>query len=265
MGDLIIIVIIIAVIAFFMRVFWSFMVRRTKINLGITQILNDGSHAESMEKDIEASSNLPFNGSVKASFFASYLTLRESGLCVDYYTLVNAYLFKWETEGILSTKMNGDLIVFPTFSEKSKPTGEIELELYEILNDKAIEDGGGLDYGDLAHWGKKILALGEQELLETGDVAFDQKDRIRFTKQGYQKSLSHSSFEKYFESLTLSTFSKMDYQRQLQELSFALLLDLTEEIEALIGENADVLELLQMANRVWRIFREDRELFLSRN
>ena len=257
MGEFIIIVIIIAVVIFLMRVFRSFMIRRTKISLGVTQVLNDGSHAESLDSDIEASSKLPFDGSVKASFFASYLTLRESGLSGNYFALASAYLFKWETEGILQTEMTSDLIVYPTFSDDSKPTEEIELELYEILKANDIEDGGVLDYDKLAQWGKKIIALGEQELLETGDAAFDQKDRIRFTKEGYQKSLSHFSFEKYFENLTLTMFSKMDHQRQLQELSFALLLDFTEEIEALVKEDSDALELLQIANRVWRIFKEE--------
>ena len=262
MGEFILIVIIIAVVIFLMRVFRSYMIRRTKIDLGVTQVLNDGAHVESMDSDIEASSDLPFDGSVKASFFASYLTLRESsaGFIGNYYALVNAYLFKWETEGILETEMTSDLVVYPTFSDEIKPTGEIEEELYEILHSTGIEDGGSLNCGELHDWVKKILALGEQELLETGDVEFDQKDRIRFTRQGYDKSLSHPSFEKYFETLTPATFSEMDHQRQTQELSFALLLDFTEEIEALVEEYLDAPRLLQIANRVWRIYAEDRDM-----
>jgi len=232
------------------------MTRRTKINLGVTQILNDGAFVESMDSDIIASSELPFNGSIIASFFASYLTLRESGFGGNYHGLVSAYLFKWETEGILQTEMT-DCGLQLTFDSKNKPTEEIELELYEILKLNGIEDRGEFDHSILEDWLKKTLALGEAELLETEAVAFDQKGRIRFTKQGYYKSLSHRSFEKYFENLTFATFNEMDNQRQLQELSFALLFDFIEEIEEIIGDNSNVPEILQIANRVWRVFAEE--------
>ena len=256
MSELIIIVIIIAIIALLMRVFKSFMTRRTKINLGVIQVLNDGAFVESMDNDIIASSDLPFSGSIKASYFANYLTLRESGYGGNYYGLVSAYLFKWETEGILKTEMT-DSVVYLTFDDENKPTEEIELELYEILKSNGIEDGANIDYALLEDWSKKILALGEEELLETEDVAFDQKGRIRFTKQGYYRSLSHRSFEKYFENLTPATFNEMDDQHQLQELGFALLLDFTEEIESIIDPDSEAPELLQIANRVWRVFEEE--------
>jgi len=206
-----------------------------------------------MNNDIKANSELPFNGSIMASFFASYLTLRESGFNGNYYGLVSAYLLKWEVEGILQTEMTSDLIVYPTFDHKRKPTHAVELELYEILKSNNIEDGGHIDDDALQDWSKKILALGEQELLETGDVAFDQKGRIRFTRQGYDHSLSHPSFEKYFENLSLPTFCNLDPQRQQQELSFALLFGLIEEIEEYINSNQNVPKVLQMANRVWRV------------
>jgi len=258
MFELIVIVILIAVVILLMRVFRSFMIRRSKINLGVIQILNDGALVETLNKDIMASSDLPFNGSVKASFFASYLTLRESGFSANHYGLVSAYLFKWETEGILQTEMTKDSLVYLTFIDEQKPTAEIELELYEILKSNGIEDGGYIERTVLHDWSKKILALGEQELLETGDVAFDQKNRIRFTRQGYNKSLSHPSFEKYFEHLSSTTFNEMDDQRQLQELSFALLLDLTEEIAEIIEpSSSETPEILKIANRVWRIFKEE--------
>jgi len=235
------------------------MVRRTKINLGVIQILNDAALVETMDSSIIASSDLPFNGSVKASFFASYLTLRESGWFKgNYYGLVSAYLFKWETEGILQTEMTEDLVVYLTFDSQKKPTAKIELELYKVLKSNGIEDGGQIDYSLLQDWTKKILALGEEELFKSGDVAFDQKDRIRFTRQGYNRSLKHPSFEKYFESLTPVTFSELDSERQLQELSFALLLDFREEIESIAkSDDEEVPELLQIANRVWRVFAEE--------
>ena len=260
MGAFIAIVIIIAFVLVFSVASSSLKTRQRKIYWGNIQILNDGTLVETKYSDIEASSDLPFNGSIKASFFASYLTLRESGFGGNYYALVSAYLFKWETEGILETKMTSGLIVYLTFKDDRKPTGEIELELYEILKTNGLEDGNSLNCDELHSWVKKILALGEQELLETGDAAFDQQNRIRFTKKGYYKSLNHNSFIKCFENLTLSTFSKIEYQRQLQELSFALLLDFTEGIANLVEWESNTPELLQIANRVWRIFAEERAL-----
>ena len=256
MGDLIIFVIIIAVVILLMRVLRSFVTRRAKINLGILQVLNDGALVESMDSKIMASSDLPFSGSIKASFFASYLTLQESGYNGNYYGLVSAYLLKWETEGLLRTEMESEGVVYLTFTNNRKPAEEVELELYQILKSNGIEDGGFIDYSTLQDWIKKILALGEQELLEKEDVAFDQKGRIRFTRQGYKKSLGHPSFEKYFKNLTPATFSESDSERQLRELVFALLLDLIEDIEEIVDNNAP--EVLQIANRVWRVFTEEK-------
>ena len=256
MGDLIIFVIIIAVVILLMRVLRSYVMRRTKINLGIMQVLNDGALVESRDGNIMASSDLPFNGSIKASFFASYLTLHESGYSGNYYGLISAYLLKWETEGLLQTEMNSSGVVFLTFGSNRKPAEEIELELYNILKSNGIEDGGSIDYSVLQDWIKKILALGEQELLEKEDVAFDQKGRIRFTRQGYKKSLGHPSFEKYFTTLTSTTFNELDSERQQRELVFALLLDLNEKIEEIVDNNAP--DILQIANRVWRVFAEEK-------
>ena len=260
MSDLFILAVIIAVVVLLLRVLRSYVTRRTKINLGVMQVLNDGALVESMDSNIMASSDLPFSGSIKASFFASYLTLHESGYNGNYYGLVSAYLLKWETEGLLQTEMNSDGIVFLTFVNNRKPSEEIELELYKILKSNDIEDGGSINYPMLQDWIKRIIALGEQELLEKEDVAFDQKRRIRFTRQGYHKSLSHPSFEKYFKNLTPTMFNELDSERQLRELVFAILLDLTVEIEDIIDNDAS--EVLQIANRVWRVFQEEKEMSL---
>jgi len=253
MSELITIVIIIAVVALLMRAFKSFMTRRTKINLGVIQVLDDGALVESMNSHIKASSKLPFNDSIIASFFASYLSLRESRFGPNYHGLLSTYLFKWEREGLVKTELISETEARLTFADASLPTEEIELELYEILKANNMTGESEFDYELLHDWGKKVLALGEAELLETEDVAFDRKERIRFTRQGYDKSLSHGSFEKYFMNISFATFCEMDDLRQQQELSFALLFELTEEIEEYVDSNSNAPELLQIANRVWRV------------
>jgi len=253
MNELIGIGIIIAIVALLMWVYKGIMTRHTKIKLGIIQVLDDGAVVESMNSDIKPSSELPFNGSILASFFASYLVMRESGVGANSHGLLSTYLFKWETKGIIKTELITDAEVHLTFDDTLLPTEAVELELYEILKSNDMFGDAGIDYDLLHDWSKKMLALGEAELLETGDVAFDQKDRIRFTRQGYDKSLGHGSFEKYFRDISFSTFCEKDYQRQEQGLSFVLLLELTEEIEEYVNSNQNVPEVLQIANRIWRV------------
>ena len=254
MNELIIIIIIVAVIALLVRAYKWIMTRHWKIKLGVIQILDDGSIVESLDQEIKASSELPFSGNLLASHFARYLALREAGFGVNQYGLLSAYLFKWETAGFVQTEMIADSEVRVAFNDTGAPTEEIELELYQILRSNDVFGEAGFNHDLFQDWGKKVLALGEKDLLETKDVAFDKKDRIRFTRQGYDQSLSHRSFEKYFKDLSLSTFSKMDEKRQKQALSFALCLELTEEIEEFINANGSALEILQVANRVWRAF-----------
>jgi len=253
MNELMIVIIIVATIALLMRVYKSIVTKHTKIKLGVIQILADGAVVEAMNHQIQASSELPFAGSIPASFFANYLVMRESGYGANYHGLLSAYLFKWEMAGIVKTELVSETDVYLTFDDTVMPTEEIELELYEILKSNDMFRAPGFDYTLLHPWDKKILAIGENELLEAKDVAFDQKGRIRFTRQGYDQSLSHGSFEKYFRDISSATFCKMDPKRQQQELSFALLLELTEEIEAYVKAGQNVPEVLQIANRVWRV------------
>jgi len=253
MNELIGVGIIVAIAALLMWVYKRIMVRHTKMKLGIIQVLADGAVVESMNHEINPSSDLPFNGNIIASFFASFLVMRESGVGANYYGLLSMYLFKWELAGIIKTKMITDAEVHLTFDDTKRPTTEVELELYEILKANDMFGAPGMDVNLLHDWSKKMLALGEAQLLETKDVAFDSKDRIRFTRQGYDKSLGHGSFEKYFRDISFSTFCEMDAHQQERELSFALLLGLIEEIEAHVNSNQNVPEVLQIANRVARV------------
>lgn len=253
MNELIIVVVIIAVIGLLVRAYKWIITRHWKIKLGVIQILDDGSVVEALDQAIKASSDLPFDGHLLASHFARYLTLRESGYGANHHGLLSTYLFKWETAGMVQTQMMSDSEVRLTFNDTLIPTEEIELELYQILNSNEMFSDSGFNSDLLQDWGKKVLALGEARLLETSAVAFDQKGRIRFTKQGYDHSLSHRSFEKYFKDLSVSTFCKMDIKRQEQELSFALCLGLTDQLVKLVDSNGKASEVLQIANRAWRV------------
>lgn len=248
MNELIVILIIVAVITLLVRSYKWITTRHWKIKLGVIQILNDGSVVEALDADIKASMELPFGGHLLGSHFAGYLTLRESGARANHYGLLSAYLFKWERKKIVQTEMTTKTESHLTFNENPLPVDEIELELYQILKSNEI-------FNDdlLQDWGKKVLALGEAALLETEDVAFDQKGRIRFTKKGYDRSLSHRSFEKYFKDLSVSTFYEMDEALQEQTLSFALCLGLVDEIERLADTNSKQSEILHVVNRVWRV------------
>jgi len=248
MTELIVIAFIIGFILFAMWLYKSVMIRQTKLKLGITQILNDGSIVEAMDHEIIASSQLPFDGDLLASFFATYLTMRESKGAGNWSGLISTYLFQWEVDGLIKTSLDSDGRPHLTFNDV-KPTTEIELELYDILKSNHLTD---FDYDLLKDWSQKVLALGEQALLELGDIAFDQKGRIRFTREGYDKSLSHGRFAKYWMDLSLLTFNEFDQKRQQQELSFALLLELTDKIQAFVSENSNASDILQIANQVWR-------------
>ena len=255
MNEIIIIIIIILIILLLTRVYKRIMTRHWKIKFGVIQTLNDGTLVESKNSDITANSALPFDGRILASLFASFLIGRELGTGIDYYGAVSQYLFNWEVEQLIKTEMVTDTQAHLIFNDTAMPTEEIELELYDILksNDMTSSEKFSNQLHLLDGWGKKVLALGERALLETGDVAFDQKERIRFTKKGYTQSLRHASFSKYFTNLSLTTFCEMDILRQKQELSIALRLDLVEDIEKLALSNANVPEVLKIANRVWRV------------
>ena len=252
MVEIIVIVLIVGIFWLLMRAYKSFITRRMKMKLGVVQVLNDGAIVEAMDADILPSSELPFNGNLLASFFATYLVMRESKGAGNWHGLLSAYLFKWEIEGIIQSEMTSETDARLIFTE-IVPTEAIELELYEILKSNDMFGDAGFDYDKLKDWSKKVLALGEAELLEAKDVAFDQKGRIRFTRQGYKKSLDHGSFAKYFMTLSSVTFCELDFQRQQQELSFALLLELTEDIEKVVGTNGNVSVVLKAADRVWRV------------
>jgi len=245
MIELMTIVLIIMLVLFAMWLYKKIMIKQTKSRLGITQILNDGSIVEAIDRDIIASSQLPFDGKLLASFFATYLTMRESRGAGNWSGLMSAYLFRWEVEGLIKTSVDANQRLHIVFND-AKPITEIELEFYDILN---ANDLLAFDYDLLKDWSQKVLALGEQALLETGDVAFDQKNRIRFTREGYDKSLDHGRFAKYWLDLSLAIFNELDDKRQREQLCFALLLEL-------IDENSDVYsdmsEELQIASRVWR-------------
>ena len=255
MNEVIVMMVILVLVLLLMRVYKGIMMRRWKIKFGVIQILNDGTLAESKNSDIIASSELPFNGSMVASLFASYLIGRELRAKIDYDGALGQYLFNWEVNGLIKTEMITHLKARLIFNDPVMPMAEIELELYEILksNDMINSEKITSQLHLLDGWGKKLLALGEKELLETGDVAFDEKNRIRFTSCGYDQSLGHARFTKYFMNHSLTTFCKMDQKRQQQELSMALRLNLRQEIEKLVDSNTEVPEILKIANRVWRV------------
>ena len=235
-----------------MRIYKSHMTKQTKLKLGVSQILNDGAIVEAMESDIKPNSQLPFEGRILASYFASYLTTREAGYMANYYGLISSYLLKWEHEGIVKSELPDNKKVYFEFNDQKSPTMGIELELYDLLKTNRLTGIIKEDYELLQNWIKKTLALGEQELLATSEVAFDAKGRVRFTKKGYEASLLQAGFEKNFLNLSLTTFKKQETEHQKQTLIFALLLDFTEEIENFTNSNEEVPEIIQIANRVWR-------------
>jgi len=247
MNELMVILLIVILILFAMWLYKKVLTRQTKMRLGITQILNDGAIVEARDQDIIASSELPFDGNLLASFFATYLTMRESKGAGNWSGLISAYLFQWEIDGLIKTTIDADNRLRIRFIDEVRPMIDIELELYDILKSNDIAE---FDFDLLRDWSKKVLAVGEQELLETEDAAFDQKGRIRFTRGGYEKSLSHGSFIKYWISLSLTTFNQLDDHRQKQELIFALLLELTDEIQVFVNENNKACDILEIANRV---------------
>ena len=228
------------------------MARHWKFKLGAIQRLNDGTLAETKKDEIPASLILPFEGRLLSSFFASYLSTRESGFRPAYYELISCYLFQWEIRGIITTELTENNQIHISFHDRNLLTDVVEQELYDILSVNSLTGYMDKDEIHLFDWGQKVLALGETELLETNDVAFDQKGRIRFTKQGYDKSLAHASFEKYWENLSFITFYELDEQRQKEIIIVALSRSLTEEIEAFAREVDPVPEVLQIANRIWR-------------
>lgn len=246
--EILMIVLIVLLILFAMWLYKKVLTKQTKMRLGITQILNDGSIVEAMDQEIMASSHLPFDGDLLASFFATYLTMRESKGAGNWVGLLSAYLFQWEVDGLIQTTIDEDNQLQFTFYE-AELTSEIELELYDIL-----KSNGGISFDDelLKNWSRKVLAFGEYILLESGNVAFDIKNRIRFTKEGYHKSLDHGRFAKYWMDVDWAAFSKLSDQRQKEELSFAMLYELTEEIEGFIEGGGASSEMLEIANRVWR-------------
>ena len=239
----IIINIIVAVITYVI------LLRRIGLKFNRNLVLDDGTKVEDNGEEIPPSSELPFEGRVLATFYAVDLVMP---FRTCYYELISVYLFKWELVGIVKTELVTDFEQRLIFNEDVIPTSVLELELYELLKHNKLTGSSYEDKKLLSGWGKRVLAAGEIELLETKDVALGKSGRIRFTKQGYDKLLSHVSFEKYFMNLSFTTFDKMDHQRQKEEISFALLLSLTEEIEEFVNSNLKVPEMLQVANRVWR-------------
>lgn len=249
MSELVIVALFIGFIWLLARMYRSYMIRQTKFKLGIAQILSDGTVVETMDHQIEADSTLPFEGRLLALFFATYLIMREQKDAGNWTGLISAYLFKWEMAGLITSEHFDESVTRFTFHDGKKPIDAIEIELYDILKSN-LESG--FDFDLLQDWSQKVLAMGEKELLETSDVAFDAKGRIRFTSAGYDRSLSHGRFAKYWRSLSAATVCEKDETRLFQELSVALLLNLTEEIESFAIKRDEVSEMLLIANRVWR-------------
>lgn len=249
MIELIIIAALVGFIWLLARAYRSYMVRKTKLKLGVAQILSDGRIVEVMERDIKTDATLPFEGRFLSSFFASYLIMRENADAGNWQGLIAAYLFKWEVEGFIRSELTDDKTLKLTFCKENESTDALELELYEALK---LNHDAEFDFALLKEWSKKVLAAGEKELLETEDVAFDAKGRIRFTASGFDKSLSHGKFAKYWRKLSLSTVCELDDERLFQELTAALQLELIKDIKRIIGEDDQLVpELLKIAYRVW--------------
>jgi len=235
-----VLIIIILLILLGMWVYKKVMTKKVKIKLGVIQVLNDGAIVETMNKDIKASSELPFDGNLLASFFAIFLTIRESAANPNWTNLINAYLLKWASVGLVQI-IDGRL----SLSIDDVPDEQIERKLFEILNEEDILLNN-LNNERLSDWGKHALALGETILTQNEDADFDTSGRIRFTRKGYNKSLSHAKFALYFFEIS-DSFYDLDKNRQTNELCFAILLGLEEEINKLNSSNC---EIANMARKI---------------
>lgn len=191
-------------------------------------------------KDVAASNILPFNGSLPATYYA----LKKIGHAFAGSTALGSYLMKWEAEGIISIEKIGKKKINIIFNQTTTSLPQVELSLYDILRqaagshevlskaqlEKWINEADG--YSEIVKWEEELATVGEQELLVSGSVEADEKGKIRFTQQGFEKIVGMYGFMKYlreFESFQKENDMHMELWGDY--LIFATLLGMADDMK----------------------------------
>lgn len=252
MIEIIVLILLGGLIWLLLRAYKSYITTKTKFKLGVAQQLNDGRIVETMNKDIVTQKELPFENPL-GTYFLNYLVTRESGKELgNWQGLLSYYIFKWELAGNITTEFTSSFGVMVE-PKKAPDVGDMhERTLYELL--EASNFFKDLDFNgpQLIGWFKTALAHGEKLLVDTSDGAMDGKGRIRLTESGYQKSLDHGGFAKYWYTLTPGVFAAQNEKTQNQLLAGALLLEMYEDIENLTTKSTKPSFGLTVANKSWR-------------
>lgn len=159
-------------------------------------------------RDLQPTDLIPLNGSIPA-------ICQMTG---NSHLALGTYLLLWHEQGFLEG--DGDRL---TFLADQPPLPEIEAKLFQLLKNKANSKGiltakrvgkWMANSNKCARWQEELQSLGKKELLAAGILGKDDRNKIRYTPEGFNQLLELWGYEKYLQ--------EFDGSSPLREMDFVL-------------------------------------------
>ena len=162
---------------------------------------------------------------------------------------ISAYLMKLQYIGVLDFGKIGKKNIIIQLKTSSMQLSQVEQSLYDLLLEISDEDGKlSSAYSEnwellgkgVAMWEKKVLGIGENELLDMGVLAFDEKEKVRFTEYGYDRLVDFWGYIKHLKEFG-SVLSSDGFKRDLSQddLLFATMFGLRNDMKECFANHSE--------------------------